>query len=227
MTLIYRAFQLTLAALAFAAPALAQSPVPFQLSPDQSPRFEVAVQGGWLGVMAAARLTNGSRRYDTGTVEASAAYFLTRHVRAGVAIGRSAGGRLFASEPIATPDAPYQQWRYTEHIFRGTTIAPSIGYQFLDNRWVHPFVNAGVHLIHETHQQTTPFQSIPQRSPLPPILLPATERTESSFRAIPFAGAGLNFYVHERSFIRTELQVARGAGDPLRAAWTFGVGFNF
>ena len=45
----FRTAQLTLAALILATPALAQSAVPLQLSPAQAPRFEVTVQGGWLG----------------------------------------------------------------------------------------------------------------------------------------------------------------------------------
>lgn len=175
-----------------------------QLAPPDPPRVEVTAQAGWLGV-SSPDIQSWNDRIDTGAATLAGGFFVTPNLKLEFGAGWSGAPRVYANE------IPY-----SIRTVRSTTLAPAVSYQFSENRWVHPFVTAGAHVIRETEEIDVPRQAT----------LPPSFRTERSTRVTAFAGGGVNFYVAPRAFVRTELQLAPER-DGLRTRWTTGIGVNF
>lgn len=210
--------------LAAATPLLAQGASAVQLTPPSDLRLEIAAQAGWLGV-SSPDITSWNERYDAGAGVLSAGYYFTPNLKLEIGLAQSGSGRFYSNQAIEVPGAAYQQYGSDYHTLTATTVSPAVSYRFLENRWVHPFLSGGVHVMRETHRLERARQAIPLRTGGSQIV-PASSATTTTVRARPFAGGGADFFVSERAFIRTELQIAPDA-DGVRTRWTAGVGVNF
>lgn len=210
--------------LAAAAPVLAQGASAVQLTPSADLRLEITAQAGWLGVSSPG-ITSWNERYDAAAGVLSAGYYFTPNVKFEVGLAQSGSGRFYSNQAIDVPDAAYQQYVSEHHTVTATTASPAIVYRFLENRWVHPFLGGGAHVMRETQRVERARQAIPLRTGGSRIV-PASNGTITTIRARPFAGGGADFFVSERAFIRTELQLVSDA-DGVRSRWTAGVGVNF
>jgi hypothetical protein len=115
---------------------------------------------------------------------------------------------------------PYYQLR--SYGFRRTTVAPSLAYQFFENRWVHPFLGAGIEGIREAEQLDV--QLVPPGGPRPSL---PTRETRVRYSARPFITGGVKFYVSERAFIRTDMLSTFSSGGAESAVWRIGAGVDF
>ena len=115
---------------------------------------------------------------------------------------------------------PYYQLR--AHGFRRTTVAPSLAYQFFENRWVHPFLGAGIEGIREAERLDV--QLLP---PCRPAAVGPDSRGSSPVSARPFITGGVKFYVSERAFIRTDMLSTFSSGGAESAVWRVGAGVDF
>jgi hypothetical protein len=210
--------------LAAATPLLAQGASAVQLAPPSNLRLEIAAQAGWLGV-SSPEIASWNERYDAGAGVLSAGYYLTPNLRLEVGLAQSGSGRFYSNQAIEVPDAAYQQYVSDYHTLSATTMSPAVSYRFLENRWVHPFLSGGAHVMRETHRMERARQAIPLRAG-GSLIVPASNATVTTVRTRPFAGGGADFFVSERAFIRTELQLAPDANG-VRTRWTAGVGVNF
>ena len=190
-------------------PAAAQA---VQLVPVDFSRVELAGSVGWQGVRRPS-FENWNDRYDTGTAAATAGFFWTRHLKTEVTVSTSGEGSMF--ESVTLPPVPGRPptFRYLEHYYQETAVSPAVSYQFLENRWVHPFLTAGVDFVRERHEVFDIQQNL--------------RTSESTHFADAFVGAGAKFFMTERSFIRSDIKYAFRDQETDRTTWTVGVGFEF
>ena len=205
----YVVFAVGLITLAGGRAASAQT---VQLVPTEWPRVELAGAVGWQGVRRPS-FENWNRRYDTGTLGATAGLFWTRHLKTEVTISTSGEGQMFESVPVPPVPGRPPTFRYLEHYYRETAVSPAVSYQFLENRWVHPFVTAGADFVRERHETFEIQQN--------------ARTSESTLFADAFVGAGAKFFMTERSFIRSDVKYAFRDHETDRTTWTVGVGFEF
>ena len=132
-------------------------------------------------------------------------------------------GRVFSQTFVSTPPfsvPPYYTSR--EHEFRRTTVAAALAYQFLENRWVHPFLGVGVEGVRELEEIET--QLVPTGGPRGSG--PGRE-TRVRYSARPFISGGVKWYASERSFIRTDVLTTFSSGGAESSVWRIGVGVDF
>jgi opacity protein-like surface antigen len=198
------------AGLLSAGTASAQT-VPFQLVPDERPHIEIAAQAGWDGV-SRAEFRASSERYDVGTAGVSLGYFWTRHAKTELTLARAGRGFLYRTE-LVEGGSHVPSYRSSEHTFEATLLSPALTYQFLTNRWVHPFVTAGAYVVRERHEVFTHETGA---------------RTSSlDVTATPFVGAGAKFFVSPRVFIRSDVRTTVADDGLRRSSWTAGAGVEF
>ena len=201
-----------LAGLITASAARAASAQAVQLVPADFPRVELAGGVGWQGVRRPS-FENWNDRYDTGTLSATAGFFWTRHLKTEVTVSTSGEGSMFESVQAPPVAGRPPTFRYLEHFYQETAISPAVSYQFLENRWVHPFLTAGVDFGRERHEVFEIQQNL--------------RTSESTHFADAFVGAGAKFFMTERSFVRSDIKYAFRDRETDRTTWTVGVGFEF
>jgi hypothetical protein len=190
-----------------------------QLVPATVPRFDMEGQVGWTNV-GVTGLQTFDTDYTAPSASGSVGIGLTRHVSATFGAGYSGHGSLYSNSVMVIPGQT-TQYTYSEHRFQTVMFRSAIRYQFFENRWVHPSVAIGAQVARETDRVTTQGMLSPGGVPLAAM----TEERQRSQLA-PFISAGVKFYVAERLYIRTGLDVTLAARDR-RIAWMSGVGVDF
>jgi hypothetical protein len=210
------------AALSFAglaSPLFAQ----VQLVPAIVPKWDAGVQFGW-STTALPGADPPDRafhpRYNAATLSASATTLLTRHVRVGFGADYAGDGTQYSNSLVVLPGFATPQYVFRQHRYQETAFNAFVGYQFFENRWVHPSLAFGAQAFREVHRVTN--QSPSSRGGSITTTLPV----ERTVRVCPFADAAVKFYVAERAFIRSSVQVGVSSGSP-RFTWTTGLGFDF
>ena len=191
------------ALLALAPDASAQQPVPLAALG----RWDVA---GQLALLNRNKTELGSRWdhwYEAPLIQGSAGHYWTPHLKTELEIATSGQGTIGVEEDL----------RYREHMLRESTLGATAVYQFLDNKWVHPFVGAGLEVARERH--------VAESLPLPLRPVPAIDNVSYSVR--PVVTGGFKFYVSQRAFVRTEVRTSFSTDRPLAIQWRGGVGIDF
>jgi len=203
------------ALLALAPDASAQQPVPLAAIG----RWDVA---GQLALLNRNKTELGSRWdhwYEAPLIQGSAGHYWTPHLKTELEIATSGQGTIGVEEDL----------RYREHMLRESTLGATAVYQFLDNKWVHPFVGAGLEVARERHVAES-LPSSMQRFPttaLPPALRPVPAIDNISYSVRPVLTGGFKFYVSQRAFVRTEVRTSFSTDRPLAIQWRGGVGIDF
>ena len=139
--------------------------------------------------------------------------YMTPHVKLELEASATSKGTQFRDHTITVPGYPYSYPLTSEVTTTVRSLAASVVWQFRDNEWVHPFVQAGV---------STDFDRVTVRtwepvliSPYPgaPPIREVTERidgpaTTRELRGL--LGGGAKVYLTQRLFIRSD------------GRWTFG-----
>ena len=104
-------------------------------------------------------------------------------------------------------------------------------WQFLDNAWVHPYVNGGFVFEAERHRYHAPEQyRFPPdpRGTTPPVLVRPEFRSGevTHHRGGVTAGGGAKFYVSANAYINTGMQVTY-AKPATTVSFIAGFGFDF
>ena len=194
------------------------------LTPPDAPRWDAAVYTGWYG---AAR--PGAESWDdwteTGFGGGSASFGLTSYLRTEVDVSFAGRGSVYATVPSIVPGQPFPVVRTQQRLYQDTTVSASVLFDPLENRWVQPFIGAGVGIVREHLRVESPEWIYYGRPP--GVAVPAEPTlTDVTYRAVPHAVGGARFYVAESAYIRTDLRIAV-AGDHQSAQWRVGVGFDF
>lgn len=222
-----RACAMALAALVLCSvsPAAAQDQLVTTFVPEAHRRWDATGLVGWRGVDKSDLAPDWNDWYDVAAFSASAGRYLTPHVKIDVDLSTTSVGRVYGQTFVSTPVPPFSVPPYytsREYEFRRTTVAAALAYQFLENRWVHPFLGAGVEGVRESeHLQT---QLLPTGGPRGsgPI-----RETQVRYSARPFVSGGVKFYVSEHSFIRTDMLTTLSSGGAESAVWRVGAGVDF
>jgi hypothetical protein len=187
------------------------------LSPTDPKRWDTSVTVGWLGGNREEIAEPWNDWYDTFATSLQAGRYWTPHLKTELGVTITNDGSVYSSEQVVVPGQPRPTFFSREHRYGVRAADISAVYQAFENRWVHPFVGAGVHFAWERHRAETPF-------PLGPSL-PAV--AESTFDPLPFVSGGTKFYVGDTGFIRTDLSAALGSAGAARVWWRIGGGIDF
>lgn len=216
-------------ALAAAVILPSQAAAQVSLSPANPSRWDVAANVGWFGAGRAQGTPQGGRdAYQAVMLDAGVGYYWTPNVKFHVDVATTGKGDAYTFDTATVPGLPYPPYRIQEHRIHETDVAAGVTYQFLENRWFHPFVGAGAIVVARTDEaeETEPFvyfRTTVDQVVLPP--LPALTDTTTSVR--PFTTLGFKAYVSERVFFRTDLRLTVTRERAESAAWRAGFGFDF
>ena len=199
------------------------------LAPERPARWDVAGYAGWLGVDKSEVVDNGwNDWYDAAAFTASAGHYLTPHLKAEADVTTATRAELYTYDTIPVPADAFPYSRSRRHFFRYRAASAGVSYQFFENTWFHPFVGAGVDVVHESARTELAHTVVSFRDPRPPVILPAVSTEwEASVTARPFATAGFKWYVAEKAFIRSELRSSFSSKGGESVVWRAGVGFDF
>ena len=221
-------FKVVHAALVAALVPAAVSAQTVTLQPENPARWDVAVHVGWLGGNKANIAPDWNGWTDAASVDAGVGYHLTKHLKVDLGLGTSGEASITIFEPVVEPVVSWPPYQTREHKFRATTVTGGVTYQFMENAWFHPFVGAGVAVIHERERARAQvgqafFRDAVTRIQLPS--LPELDRTVTT--AHPYGALGFKAYASERVFFRTDLRVSASTEFARSVEWRAGMGIDF
>jgi hypothetical protein len=136
-------------------------------------------------------------------------------------------GRQYGAVPIVLAGVPYPPLAFAEVRTSVRSVGAAVSWQFRDNEWVHPFVQAGLSadwddaIVHVPQQ----FYYGNPRGPAIPLTTDLTERrTTTHLRAV--VGGGAKLYFAERAFVRTDGRLT-WAPERQSLAFRAGIGIDF
>ena len=165
--------------------------------------------------------------YSVTAIDGSVGHYWTPHIKLELDVGTTGQGEIAGAEPAAASGLPFPFPRYREHKLRETTIGGTAMYQFFENQWVHPFVGAGVELVHERHvADSLPATNVTISTT--PVRLPAVAAVDAvNYSVRPLITGGFKFYVTPHAFIRTDVRASLTADFPAALRWCGGLGVDF
>jgi len=216
---------LSLAILLFAHAAAAQT---ISLAPSDLKRWDASVTIGWLGGNKEEIGGDWDQWYDAFATSVDVGRYWTPHVKTDLSAALTTDGDVYSQEHFTVPGQPSPVFFSRQHRFALRAINLSGAYQFLENRWVHPFVGAGLQLAWERQRVESPFPTAFGRDGRGPFTVPPPPFTSgTTFDPRPFVSGGAKFYVTDRGFIRTDLSAAFDARGTARVWWRVGGGIDF
>lgn len=185
------------------------------LDDPRPPRFEVAGHFTLLNVDKSS-VSAWSDWYHAPAIGATAGLFLSDHLKIDASVQTAARRSLHVDVFV-----PRQGFSYSaENQYRTASASGGVSWQFLNNRWVHPYAGVGIEAVHETARLGIPYVY----SPAPPGAPP--ERTERAWTLRPYVDLGAKWYFNDRWFIRTDVRT-RAGGDDTSIGWRNGIGVDF
>jgi hypothetical protein len=154
--------------------------------------------------------------------------YLSPHFKLEVEATATTEGTRFRSDQIAVPGSPYPFWVTSEYRTSVGSIGAVAAWQFRDNEWVHPFVEAGVSADVERTVVQIPeqFYGDPRSGGPPARVAQRRNEQHTSTRARGVMGGGAKVYFRERAFVRTDLRFTFDR-DHQNLMFRAGVGFDF
>lgn len=148
-------------------------------------------------------------------------WYLTPHLKLDVDASATGTGTQYVLRYVTVPDLPHPLPVSAEAATSVRSVGGALTWQFRDNEWVHPFVQAGVSTDFERRSVRTWEQIVyPGDSRgRPPVLVGGDggegATTEAHLRLL--IGGGAKLYVSPRAFIRTDARVTVGRGRQIVA----------
>jgi hypothetical protein len=154
---------------------------------------------------------------------------LTPHLKLELEASATGGGSQFRDRIVVVPGDPYPYPVGYEMTTSVRSIAAALTWQFRDNEWIHPFVQAGVstdfdHVSTRTWEQYLFGQPRPGAPPQRIVEERIEEATTTHVRAL--LGAGAKFYFAPRGFVRSDARWTFD-GSHSNIALRAGVGVDF
>jgi len=196
------------------------------LTPPDTPRWDATVHAGWYGASKPGAPT-WNDWLDAGVVGASVSYAWTRHFRTELDGSLASEGRVYSEDYVFIPGQAGPVFRTRLQEYRDSTIAASLIYAPLDNRWVQPFIGAGVGAVRERLRSEAP-QWIYYGRPGSPVIVPAEpDVRDVRYRVLPHLVGGAKFYVSESAFIRGDVRFGAARDGNANALVRIGFGVDF
>jgi hypothetical protein len=196
------------------------------------PRWDVSTQTGvFLNRPSDGSPVSWDPWYAAANVGVSAGRYLTEHLKLEGEVTFSNEGERYVTRVVQVPGVgPYPVG--SEQMMRTTSASGVVAWQFLENRWAHPFVFAGAALDVEDERIRTWRQSIYRGDPRIPgsEVVIATEQFSdlgSTARTRALFGAGAKLYVGSRAYFRTDTRVGVGSRDSVHVSIRVGFGTDF
>ena len=196
------------------------------LQPQGPPHVDLAVSVGWLGNVSDA--TPYRNWYQRASADLSAGYYWTPHLKVELDVATTTEGEVYGYETIYVPGDTFPYYRTRSYRFRSTQASGVVAYQFLENRWFHPFVAAGLQIDRSHEQADASQQGPPLRGTGAPFVIPALPAlTSVTYIGRPLVGGGFKAYVSERAFIRSDVRASFSSTGVESLVWRAGVGVDF
>ena len=169
--------------------------------------------------------------YGEGRYAASIGYYWTEHFKTELEFANTGEGRRWTQEIVRVPGTSQLHTISTEVFHRLQQASARAVWQFNENAWVHPYVNAG--LVFDAERRT--WQSPPQfyypgdpRTRPPVLIRPEINRGSKvmDYRYGVTLGGGSKFYMSPSTYLNTGLQVTY-AKPATTASFLVGFGVDF
>jgi hypothetical protein len=212
--------------------ANAQSAQPSSL-PTQWTPWDVTFMTGFLAGHSDAAEPRGYRDdwFHSGLGGITLGRHLSTHLKAEIEFTGSGEGSRFIERHVTVPSSPYPVPIGSEQHSSLRQIVTTATWQFFDNEWIHPFVQAGVAVDFDrvrTHTWRQEFYTGDPRLPGSRVVTAqeANEGPITTTTARAVVGAGVKMYASPRVFVRTDGRFAAGQrGQHL--TFRIGVGVDF
>ena len=203
--------------------AAAQSVATVSLTDPHPPGWDASGHVSWLTVDKTGIAPEWNRWYDVASFGGSLGRFIGPHVKVEVDATTSVSAEVYVQRQVSIPTVAYPIYISQPQRFRMATVSAGAVYQFLDNRWFHPFVGAGIEGARETRTVEQPF--IPAVPPGAVVLDPPG--TTTTWRSLPFADVGFKWFVSERAFVHSDVRTTFDRDGVSHVSWRSGLGFDF
>jgi opacity protein-like surface antigen len=170
--------------------------------------------------------------YSEGRYAASIGRYWTTHFKTEVEFATTGEGRRFTHHYVPVPGTAINHVVSVEEFHRVQQTSARAVWQFNDNAWVHPYVNAGLVYDVERKRQWVPEQFYyppgdPRTTPRLPLEdLGIGNETATDHRVGFTIGGGARFYFSPRAYINTGMQITR-AKPSTTISFLAGLGIDF
>jgi opacity protein-like surface antigen len=168
--------------------------------------------------------------YSVGRYAASIGRYWTTHFKTEVEMSTTGEGRRYTQEFVAVPGLVINYPVSVEVFHRLRQASARAVWQFNDNAWVHPYLNAGVvYDIERTRYRAPEQYYYPPGDPriVPRIPVRPGRADEKTDRRAGFTiGGGSKFFVSPNAYINTGIQITR-AKPSTTVSLLAGFGFDF
>lgn len=207
----------------------AQSPTSTRPTAD----WDVAVVAG--GLAGHGEVPDNARFADSwsraGLAGVVIGWHWTAHVKAEFEVAASGEGHQFVERSVTVANDPYPVPYGSDQFTRVREAAATLMWQFFDNQWVHPFVQAGVAVDVERQRFYTwpnTFYTGDPRTAGTQVIVTGERReglaTRATVRGV--VGGGAKLYVSPRVFVRSDARLAIGSRIE-HIAFRAGIGCDF
>ena len=154
-----------LAAAALALACLGGWPIPASAQPNStlghSSPWDLTIAAGALAARPELESSDRYRDewYNTGQLALVVGRHLTPHFKVELEASTAAEGHQFVERYVTVPNAAYPVPYATERFTTLRQVSGSVIWQFFENEWAHPFVQAGVAADVERVRSFTPAQT--------------------------------------------------------------------
>jgi hypothetical protein len=201
--------------------------------PTAATPWDVAVVTGGMTNHPETPMTQGyvDDWIGTGLIGVGVGRHFTPHLKAELDVSFTNEGEQYVERRIAIPSVPYPVSFAVERQHRVRELSASLIWQFLENQWVHPFLQIGVaadsdRVRERTWRQTYYIGGAPR--PDNQVVLSEDRTTDpvTTTEARLLMGGGAKLYVSPRFFFRTDVRTAldRKGGN---VAFRGGFGIDF
>lgn len=168
--------------------------------------------------------------YSEGRYAASIGYYWTENLKTELEFATSGEGTQYIQEYVRIPATGQPYLLSMERFHRLQQTSLRMVWQFYENTWVHPYVNAGVVLDVDRNRYHVPEQysyvADPRFTPRQLVRPDFTSGTEYDYRAGFTIGGGAKFYMSPKTYLNAGTQVS--LGEPFKTVTLlagFGVEF--
>lgn len=148
--------------------------------------------------------------YQTGQFGFTAGRYFSSHFKTEIAFAATGAARHQLPSFGLRSDLSYNPIYYTDQVFQVRSLSAGVGWQFLENQWVHPYLMAGVGADFERVTSHTREQFAYTTNPPPNNRVTVAPETRSgpttTTKTHAWASAGAKFFIAEKAFIRGELR---------------------
>lgn len=212
----------------FAILLAAVTPAAAQTAPQQ--RWDAAVSIGFFQGQPDEEIRGWDDWYHEGSYAASIGRYWTTHFKTEFEFAVTGEGRQFTQQFVPVPGVTINYPISVEVFRRQQQSSARAVWQFNDNAWVHPYLNAGVVYEVERSRRWSPEQYYyPPGDPRTVSRVPLNDplNGESTDRRAGFTiGGGSKFYFSPSGYIHAGIQVTRAKPSTTVTMLT-GLGIDF